>query len=110
MTEKLLLIVFFLGLSFGGSLLHGGLGRLLGLLGLAAAALSSRVPTEPMADFRNSMRTRSSLVSMTTVRSVMATMRPYTPPMVVSQSPFCRELRISSACFFRLLSGRMSMK
>ena len=56
------------------------------------------------------MRTRSSLVSMTTVRSVMATMRPYTPPMVVSQSPFCRELRISSACFFRLLSGRMSMK
>ena len=56
------------------------------------------------------MRTRSSLVSMTTVRSVMATTRPYTPPMVVSQSPFCRELRISSACFFRLLSGRISMK
>ena len=27
MTEKLLLIVFSLGLSFGGSLLHGGLGR-----------------------------------------------------------------------------------
>ena len=42
----------------------------------AAAACSSNVPTEQTADFTNSTRTRSSLVSMTTVRSVMVTTRP----------------------------------
>ena len=68
MTEKLLLIVFSLGLSFGGSLLHGGLGRLLGLLGLAAAALSSsgRTPVPvPMSQTRSPRLTAAKSASST---------------------------------------------
>ena len=62
------------------------------------------------AHIANSMRTRSAPVSITNLSSFTSTMTPVIPPMVVTLSPFFREDRISSASFFRLFSGRISMK
>ena len=58
----------------------------------------------------SSIRTRSSLVSMTMVSGLTMTILPTMPPMVVMVSPFFRLSRISWAFFFRLFSGRISMK
>ena len=67
-------------------------------------------PVVEMAHLASSMRTRSSLVSITIVLPVTNTTRPMMPPMVVMVSPFLTLSRISWACFFLLFSGRIRMK
>ena len=47
---------------------------------------------------------------MTMVSGLTMTILPTMPPMVVMVSPFFRLSRISWAFFFRLFSGRISMK
>ena len=106
-----ILLFLFLG---GGDLVHRLLGGLLGGLLLLLLLLDGLgggwTPVVEMAHLVISMRTRSSLVSMTRVSGLTMTILPTMPPMVVITSPFFRLSRISWAFFFRLFSGRISRK
>ena len=71
---------------------------------------SSRRAWIEIAHLANSTRTRSALVSTTILSSFTAHTTPTTPPMVVILSPTFTALRICSASFFFLFSGRIMRK
>ena len=79
-------------------------------LDLASASAASIFAVVETPHFLIWIRTLSSPVSKVMVSSVICTILPVIPPMVVIYSPMLRELRISSVFFFLLFSGRMIMK
>ena len=74
------------------------------------AASFSAVLLVEIANFANSTRTRSALVSMTMESSLTETTSPMMPPMVVMLSPTLIASRIACASFLRLFSGRIMKK